>query len=632
MPPDIHDLDEGRRLHIAAREGDVEHLNRLLKAGENVNGTNGDGDTPLHLAVWKQSKPAIRLLLLSGSSISKRDARQKSPLEQAKQWGGHELVAFLEKVLEEYHTLQLALRHHALTGEWNELNRTLEYSCLINIYLPEGHTLLHEAVQSGSFKAIQQLLEHGANIEAQDEDGRTAVHRAAELNSLKAIRHLIGHNTLQAQDNDGWKALHLAAQSGSSKAIQQLLGSGANVQARDKGERKALRLAAQSDFSIEAIRELLDHGADIQAVDKNGQTALHLAAQSGSPKAIQQLLDHGADIQAQDKGGRTALHLAAQSDISIEAIQQLLNYGTGVQAQEKGGWTAETVARNRESEIVNSTDNDGQTILHLAAEGGHASVVELLVNLSSDVSVNLADNKGKTPLHRAAEAGRSSVVELLLDKRAIASVNLADIDGKTPLNLAKEAGHESVVKLLMDLGSEESLSLDDIIVERPPNPSSDNTIPLINVSISEVISILRDLMISSLRNAIMDAFHSIWSLFLPSELPPHVSRIQWTGHCGHRSHDDFISEQKVVKTIADRMISSGIKAEIVTHRESRISALLSELTNMALSGYRRCSGTQRASNQSATGNLQASAGLSAAACGLSQGVRNDTQRYFRSGT
>jgi hypothetical protein len=189
----------------------------------------------------------------------------------------------------------------------------------------------------------------------------------------------------------------------------------------------------------------------------------------------------------------------------------------------------------------------------------------------------------------------------------IGRVNSVDNDGKTPLHLAPEAGHESVVKL------------DDIAV--PPGPSSD-----IRTLLADARSIVRDSsMISSLRNSSVYAFQSIRSLFLSSELPPHVSRIRWTCHCGHQSHDDFISERRVVKTIADRMISSGIKAEIVTWRESGISTLLSVLKNMALSGHGRYAGNHRESSQRASGNLQAATNLSAAARNWSQGVQDDTQ-------
>jgi hypothetical protein len=166
----------------------------------------------------------------------------------------------------------------------------------------------------------------------------------------------------------------------------------------------------------------------------------------------------------------------------------------------------------------------------------------------------------------------------------------------------------------------------DIVVKKPPGPSSDNSTLLTDVSVSDARSILRDSsIISSLRNSSVYAFQSIRSLFLSSELPPHVSRIRWTCHCGHQSHDDFISERRVVKTIADRMISSGIKAEIVTWRESGISTLLSILKSIALSRHRRYAGNHRESTRSAPGNLQAGMNLSAAARNSSQGGQDDTQ-------
>ena len=48
---------------------------------------------------------------------------------------------------------------------------------------------------------------------------------------------------------------------------------------------------------------------------------------------------------------------------------------------------------------------DSTTALQLAAAGGHAAAVELLLDAGADV--NAADDEGTTPLMLAAEEGRS---------------------------------------------------------------------------------------------------------------------------------------------------------------------------------------------------------------------------------
>jgi len=56
------------------------------------------------------------------------------------------------------------------------------------------------------------------------------------------------------------------------------------------------------------------------------------------------------------------------------------------------------------------------TPLHYAAQYGHLSVVEYLVNQKADI--NAKDKDNRTPLHRAARYGHLSVVEYLVNQRA----------------------------------------------------------------------------------------------------------------------------------------------------------------------------------------------------------------------
>jgi len=56
------------------------------------------------------------------------------------------------------------------------------------------------------------------------------------------------------------------------------------------------------------------------------------------------------------------------------------------------------------------------TPLHYAAQNGHLSVVEYLVNQKADI--NAKDYGKMTPLHYAAQNGHLSVVEYLINQKA----------------------------------------------------------------------------------------------------------------------------------------------------------------------------------------------------------------------
>lgn len=101
-------------------------------------------------------------------------------------------------------------------------------------------------------------------------------------------------------------------------------------------------------------------------------------------------------------------------------------------------------------ESVNSSDDDGNTPMHLAAREGHESIVDLLVNKGADVNVNNDNNY--TPLHLAAIEGHESVVSLLVKKGA--DVNIQTKDWQTPLHLAARHGYIKIVKILTLNGSD----------------------------------------------------------------------------------------------------------------------------------------------------------------------------------
>jgi len=94
---------------------------------------------------------------------------------------------------------------------------------------------------------------------------------------------------------------------------------------------------------------------------------------------------------------------------------------------------------------VNEQNYHGLSALHMAAQAGHANIVDLL--LKQDIDVDLRAEDGITALYCAVEKGHEDVVEKLL--ATFADVNLANRDNETPLMQSCHRGYDKIVARLM---------------------------------------------------------------------------------------------------------------------------------------------------------------------------------------
>ena len=129
------------------------------------------------------------------------------------------------------------------------------------------------------------------------------------------------------------------------------------------------------------------------------------------------------DINYQNEEGNTALMLASEGG-HYHVVKLIL--------------------RNKDLNI-NIQHNDGWTALMGACLTGHHQVVELL--LSKDPDISIRNNDGWTALMTASRYGHHQVVELLLSKDP--DINIQHIDGWTALIFASDNGHHQVVELLL---------------------------------------------------------------------------------------------------------------------------------------------------------------------------------------
>ncbi|MEO1772674.1 ankyrin repeat domain-containing protein [Candidatus Enterococcus ferrettii] len=99
---------------------------------------------------------------------------------------------------------------------------------------------------------------------------------------------------------------------------------------------------------------------------------------------------------------------------------------------------------------VNSTNDEGQTLLYAASAEGVTKIVKFL--LSNAANVEQTDNAGNTPLIIASCYNNFDIVKLLIQNNS--NVNFRDAEGKTALLFAVEYGNARIVEYLIAHGAD----------------------------------------------------------------------------------------------------------------------------------------------------------------------------------
>jgi ankyrin repeat protein len=136
-----HNGKKNTLFHLwAERGGNTNIAEKLLLAGCNLNATNGEGQTPLHIAIgrWTCSfKP-------DPATVNPTNGQFSRPIKWIMEDSGREPAVWL-----------------------------LNHQAQVNAKDTNGQTALHLIAKSANTKAIQVLLDHKADINAKDKNGKT---------------------------------------------------------------------------------------------------------------------------------------------------------------------------------------------------------------------------------------------------------------------------------------------------------------------------------------------------------------------------------------------------------------------------------------------------------------------------
>ncbi|WP_020005672.1 ankyrin repeat domain-containing protein [Brachyspira innocens] len=230
----------------AIESGDIFKVRELLKNGTDVNSTNAEGWSALHLAV-KANKPAIVKELLSHKKINMNPTL---PVDSV----------FTDSDTKWYADGQTPLLLAAYYGYSDIVTMLLSYGAdILAKDSIDDAMAIHIASAKGYYKVVEAILDSAAArnskidiVNVGDNTGTTPLMWAAMNNQVTVISILIRYKAdVNMQDDDGWTPLHFAAASDSYRAVEILLNNGADANIADIEGKRAVNVT--NDTDIEAL-------------------------------------------------------------------------------------------------------------------------------------------------------------------------------------------------------------------------------------------------------------------------------------------------------------------------------------------------------------------------------------------
>ncbi|CAF3712259.1 unnamed protein product [Rotaria sp. Silwood1] len=339
----------------------------------------------------------------------------------------------------------------------------------------QNYTLQQLAAEPELIDELKNRL-HDATLQtinSQDlQTGYTPLYCAARSCNLKAVYYL----TEQGADPDlpqrtGSTALHVSAWYGHPEIVRCLLESGADYRIQNSHKSTAeaesynndvrqmfanlkttlfVQVAAnQLDWlkiNFEKTKSHIDEQYHVQR-----QTLLHCASKKGYIDLVRWLVEeHSANLDIVDANLNSALHLAAYGGHN-SVVEYLLNRGANPLLENRWCMTAEEEGSFHGNKIINLFESmRKRDMFQMAIDG----IDWWFKYYFGDNSLNKVNDEGKSLLYIACSYGQTSVAKWLLDQGADIDKKLLREPESTPLHGAVYHGHISTVDLLLSHGAD----------------------------------------------------------------------------------------------------------------------------------------------------------------------------------
>ena len=391
----------------------------------------GDINTFLHYVVSKGQANVIKLILTKlNGLIDCRNGNKESPLHIACIAGHIDIV----KNLVTEHGADLNARDHnndtplhiAAIYERNVIVNVLikDFGCDPTTKGFKGATVLHYACRQEYPALMKTLVSYQLDPMSTDDDGNTPLHYAALDGRKIIVKQLISKYScpVDCKNEHNETPLHLACGNGHLKVVQMLISEyKADLNVRNEDNDTPLHTAALGG-QLHIINYVIRRLGYIPSTQRN--KILHHACHQGHIEVIESLLtDNRIDPFLVDDDGNTLVHLAAMYGNKTFVKMLITKYGCP----------------------ANSRNNTDQSPLHLACTNSHTHVIKTLLS-ECKADLFIRDKNNCTPLHVAAHREQNYVIECLIDSFGI---DVTRTDGSNLLHFACQEGLVEVVRYIM---------------------------------------------------------------------------------------------------------------------------------------------------------------------------------------
>ncbi|XP_062594182.1 uncharacterized protein LOC134255675 [Saccostrea cucullata] len=295
-------------------------------------------------------------------------------------------------------------------------------------YDKTGMSPLHWSAQSGNIELYEYLIEKC--VKQTYPDGRsTPLHEACKFGRLNMCKYLVNTypHLLNIKDNNGENALHAAACGGNIVLFNFLLGKGLDIKTKTDDGKNVLYKCCMNGkldmckYLVNTYPQLLD------VTDNSGGNVLHDAAYGGNIELFKLLLEKGFDIETTRNDGQTVLHLSCMNG-KLDMSNYLVN---------------------TYPHLLFVKDNNGENALHAAAWGSNIDLLKFLAGKGLNIKAKRYD--GKTVLHLCCMNGTLDMCKYLVNTYSHL-LDVKDDKGENALHTAVYGGNIDLIKFLLEKG------------------------------------------------------------------------------------------------------------------------------------------------------------------------------------